>query len=111
MNDVNLAEVETIGDAAFQKCIKLKRITITKYVTIIGKNAFYGCKKLKTIKIKTEKLTNSNIGKNAFKGIYKKAKFTVPSTKLAEYKKILKKKGLPSKATIKKYKSLLAHGS
>ncbi len=96
------ANVATIGDSAFYKCTSLTSVTIPKKVKKIGKKAFYGCKKLKTITIKTTKLKKSTIGSKAFKGIYKKAKFKCPKSKLKNYKKWLKKAGAPKKAKYKK---------
>lgn len=90
-------KVTAIDAAAFQNNTKLKSITIGKNVKKIGKNAFKGCKNLKTIKIKTTKLTKKNVGKNAFSGIHKKAKATVPKTKLKTYKKMLKARGMKKK--------------
>ena len=80
-------------------CTKLKKITIPTKVTSIGDEVFYGCKNLKNITIKTTKLTS--IGSKAFKGIHAKATIKVPKKKLAAYKKILRKKGVGSKAKIK----------
>ncbi|MGN0154370.1 MAG: leucine-rich repeat domain-containing protein [Lachnospiraceae bacterium] len=94
--------VKTIGKKAFYKCTKLKTVKIGKNVTSIGSNAFYGCKKLKTITIKTTKLTRKNVGSKAFNGIYSKATIKVPKSKLTSYKRILKAKGVSSKAKIKK---------
>ncbi len=100
------SNVTTIGDKAFYKCTALTKITIPSKVKKIGKSAFYGCKKLKTITIKTSKLTTKNVGKNAFKGVgskyYKKVVVKVPKKKLKSYKTMLKKKGLNSKAKVKK---------
>ncbi|MDE5864789.1 MAG: leucine-rich repeat domain-containing protein, partial [Lachnospiraceae bacterium] len=96
------ANVTTINAKAFYKCTKLTKITIPAKVETIGKQAFYGCKNLKNITIKTTKLTNKKIGSKAFKGIHAKATIKVPKKKLADYKKILKKKGVGSKAKIKK---------
>lgn len=73
---------------------------ITYEVTSIGSKAFYNCKKLKTVTIKSRKL--KSVGKNAFKGIYKKAKVTVPKSKYKAYRKLLKKAGLSSKTVRKK---------
>ena len=70
-------------------CKKLKKVTIGKYVTTIGKNAFYGDKKLKKIVIKTKKL--KKVGKNALKGISKTAQIQVPKSKRSKYKKLFKK--------------------
>ncbi|MDD6071177.1 MAG: leucine-rich repeat protein [Clostridiales bacterium] len=94
--------VTTIGDKAFYNCSALTKITIPANVSKIGKQTFAGCKKLKTITIKTTKLTNKNVGSKAFKGIYAKATIKVPKSKLASYKKLLKSKGVSSKAKIKK---------
>ena len=54
-------------------------------MTSIGKNAFNGCAGLKTITVKTEKLTNKNVGAGAFKGINKKATFKCPSNASQTY--------------------------
>ena len=59
-------------------------------------------KKLNKITIKTTKLTSKNVGNKAFKGISAKATIKVPKSKLASYKKLLKVKGVSSKAKIKK---------
>lgn len=95
------SKVTTIGQQAFYKCTSLKKITIPSKVKKIGAKAFYGCKKLKTITIKTTKLTSKRVGSKAFKGIYSKAAIKVPKTKLTAYKKILRSKGVGSKARIK----------
>lgn len=94
--------VTAIHAKAFYKCKKLKKITIPSKVNKIGKQAFYGCKNLKTITIKTTKLTSKKVGSKAFKGIYSKTVIKVPAKKLSAYKKMLKSKGVGSKASIKK---------
>lgn len=94
--------VTSIQDKAFYKCSSLKSITIPSKVSKIGKQTFYGCKNLKNITIKSTKLTDAKIGKNAFKGVSSKATVKVPKSKLSSYKKLLRKKGLSSKAKIKK---------
>jgi arabinogalactan endo-1,4-beta-galactosidase len=96
------SSVKTIGDKAFYNCKKLTKITIPKTVTKIGKQAFAKCKALKTITIKSTKLTKSKVGSKAFKGINAKATIKVPKSKLKAYKTILRKKGVGSKAKIKK---------
>ena len=72
----------------------------------IGSKAFYGCKKLLNITIKTTKLTTKNVGSKAFtkagSSNYKKMVVKVPKSKLKAYKKTLKKRGVNSKAKIKK---------
>ena len=70
-------------------------------VKTIGASAFYGCKELKKLTIKTKYLTSKSVGKKAFSGIYKKARITVPSGRKKAYKKLLKQRGVSSKATIK----------
>ena len=94
--------VTSIGSKAFYKCTKLKSITIPEKVSKIGSSAFYGCKSLKSITIKTTKLTSKKVGSKAFKGTPAKATVKVPKKKLSAYKKLLKAKGVSSKATIKK---------
>ena len=103
LKEVELSQTVTqIGDKAFYKCTKLKKITIPSKVSKIGKQAFYGCKNLKTITIKTTKLTSKKVGSKAFKNISSKATIKVPKSKLKAYKKLLREKGISSKATIKK---------
>ena len=94
--------IMVIEDKAFYKCSKLQKITIPKKVNKIGKRAFYGCKNLKNLTIKTKMLTSKNVGSMAFKGIYAKATFKVPKSKLSAYKKMLKTKGISAKAKVKK---------
>ena len=117
--------VVTIGKYAFKGCTKLKKLSIGKNATTIENQAFSGCtaltavvipekvkkigiqafcgdKKLKTITIKTKKLTAKTVGKKAFSGIYAKAVVKVPKSKLNAYKKLLKSKGIGSKAVYKK---------
>lgn len=95
-------QITAIGNKAFYKCTSLTSIEIPSKVKKIGKQAFYGCKNLKNITIRTNKLTDKKVGSNAFKGISSKATIKVPKSKLSQYKKLLKKKGVSAKATIKK---------
>ena len=90
--------VTVIGGSAFEGCKALKKVTIGSKVTSIGSGAFKNCKKLSSVTIKSKKLKKA--GSNAFKGIYAKAKIKVPASKLKTYKKLLKNKGLGSKAQI-----------
>ncbi|MBE5882035.1 MAG: leucine-rich repeat domain-containing protein [Lachnospiraceae bacterium] len=98
--------VTTIGNSAFQSCNALKSITIPSKVSKIGSKAFYGCKKLVKMTIKTSKLTEKKVGSKAFTKMgssnYKKVTVKVPKKKVSAYKKIFKKKGLSSKAKVKK---------
>lgn len=96
------SKLTSIESGAFAKCTSLKSIVIPKSVKKIGSKAFYKCKKLKKITIKTASLKSSTVGSKAFSGIDKKATVKVPKKKANAYKKLLKKKGLPKKATIKK---------
>ncbi|MBQ8198875.1 MAG: leucine-rich repeat protein, partial [Lachnospiraceae bacterium] len=68
----------------------------------IGANAFSGCKKLKNITIKTTKLKTKKVGANAFKNIKSNATIKVPKKKVKAYKSMLKKKGVSTKAKIRK---------
>jgi hypothetical protein len=92
-------KITQIGNSAFAKCKKLKKVTIGANVTKIGKKAFYKDSKLKTITVKSKKI--KSVGSNAFKGIYKKAVIKVPSAKLKAYKKTFKKKGQASSVKIR----------
>lgn len=87
-------KVTQIANNALKNVTKLKKLTIGKNVTFIGKNAFYGCKNLKNIVIKTKSLTKTSIKANAFKNIHSSAAITVPDTNISLYKTILKKAGI-----------------
>lgn len=103
LKTVNMgANVTKIDNKAFYGCDKLTKIVIPAKVNRIGKSAFYGCRKLKNITIKTRKLTSKNVGKGAFSSTYSKATIKVPGNKLKSYKRILRAKGIQSKAKIKK---------
>lgn len=65
--DGHTFKVVAVSAKACKGCSKLQKVTISKNITSIGKNAFRGCKNLKTIVIKSTKLTSSSIGSNAFK--------------------------------------------
>ena len=100
------ANVKTIGKNAFYNCTALKKIVLPKTVINVGSKAFYGCKKLLNITIKSTKLTTKNVGSKAFtkagSSNYKKMVLKVPKSKLKAYKKMLKKRGVHSRAKIKK---------
>lgn len=80
----------------------LSGVIIGKNISQIGKNAFYGCRKLKKVTIRTTGLKAKSVGKNAFKGIYAKASFKVPKSRLAAYRKFLKNAGVGKNVKIKK---------
>ena len=86
----------------FASCGSLKSITIPRTVESIGKQAFYNCKKLRTITIKTDKLSSKTIGTKTFAGTYKKTIVKVSGNQMKAYKKLLKSKGINSKAVYKK---------
>lgn len=93
-------KVTKISANAFKNNKKIRKVTIGKNITKIGKRAFYGCQNLKNIIIKTTKL--KSVGKQAFKGIHKKAIIKVPRKKYEKYKKLLKGKGQKKTVQIKK---------
>ena len=78
---------------------KLQKVTIGKYVKSIGDKAFYRCGKLKKLQIKSTVL--KKVGKNALKGINKKAVIHVPKSKKKSYKKLLQKKKTGLSKTVK----------
>lgn len=92
----------SIGNQAFAGCKSLKTFTITSKVKKLGGKIFNKDKKLSTIVIKSSKLTSKNVNKTAFKGTKASVVVKVPKSKLKVYKTLLKKKGLSSKATVKK---------
>ena len=94
-------KLQKIGNNAFKGAKALAKFTLAKTVTSIGKNAFNGCAGLKTITVKTEKLTNKNVGAGAFKGINKKATFKCPKKQLKNYKTLFVKKGAPKTCKFK----------
>ncbi len=82
---------------------KLTTVTIGKNVTKIGKSAFEKCAKLKKITIKNAKMKKAGFGANCFKGINAKAAFKVPKKVLKNYTAWIKSKGkAPKTATVKK---------
>ena len=81
---------------------KLTSLTIGSNVKSIGKNAFRGCKNLKKIVIQSKKLTTKSVGKNAFLGISKAAVVQTSKELAKKYRKLLKKKGLPETAQVRK---------
>lgn len=95
-------KVTAIGKAAFNKNVKVTKITLGRNVKTIGARAFYGCKKLRTVVIKNTQMTGKTVGSGAFKGTYAKMTVKVPAKKLKSYKTILLKRGVSKKAVIKK---------
>ena len=94
-------KVKSVAANAFKKNKVVKKVTIGKNVTSIGKNAFLNCIKLKSITIKSTGL--KSVGKDAIKGINSKAVIKVPKSKYKKYKKLFSKKtGFKKKMKIKK---------
>ena len=89
-------KVTAIGANVWKNDKTLQTVVIGTNVKKIGAKAFYGAKNLKKVTIKTTKLTS--VGSGAYKGVSKKITIKVPAGKKKAYKKLLKKKGLPSKA-------------
>ena len=94
-------KVTTIGSKAFYKCTNLTSITIPSKVKKIGNYAFKGCTKLKTINLNTTLLTTKTVSDKAFSGVSTSAVIKVPKSKAKTYKKLLVKKGLSEKVTVK----------
>lgn len=67
VNGTALANVETIGRQAFEKCTSLTGINFTTYKSLktIGENAFYGCDNVRTIAFGAGSNVNT-IGNGAF---------------------------------------------
>ena len=87
-------KVTAIGVNVWKNDKTLQSVVIGKNVKTIGSKAFYGAKNLKKVTIKTTKLTSVESG--AYKGVSKKITIKVPAGKKKAYKKLLKKKGLPT---------------
>lgn len=97
-------KVTKLADYAFKGNKKLKKLTLPKNCCYIGTEAFSGCTKLKTLTIKSAKLTAQTVADNAFQGMSKKTVIKVPKSKLKEYKKLFRAKGLSKKVKIKEIK-------
>ena len=89
-------KVTAIGANVWKNDKTLQSVVIGKNVKKIGAKAFYGAKNLKKMTIKTTKL--SSVGSGACKGVSKKITIKVPAGKKKAYQKLMKKKGLPTKA-------------
>ena len=96
------SRIANIGYKAFFNCGNLSSITISGTVRSIGKLAFYNCKKLRTIVIKSTALSSRNVGTKAFTGTYTRPTVKVPAKQMNTYKKLLRSKGMSSKAIYKK---------
>ena len=90
--------VTGIGNNAFKKYKKLKRVKTNTVLTTIGNGAFANCTKLSKITISSKQL--KSVGKNALKGISKKAVIEVPSSSGKVYSDLLSSKGQASTVEI-----------
>lgn len=97
-------KVVQIGPKAFKGFKKLKKITLTKNITTIGKQAFYGCTKLSSVVVKGTALKAFKAG--AFKKTSAKMTVTFKSKKVTVKKraallKKMKKAGMSKSAKLK----------
>lgn len=92
-------KVTSIGNNAFARSKKLKKVVIGSNIKTIGKKAFYKASKLKTVQIKSKVLTK--VGKQAFKGISSKAKISIPKSKAKSYTKKINKSGIAKTVKLK----------
>ena len=97
-------KVTKLADYAFKGNKKLKNLTLPKNCRYIGTEAFSGCTKLKTLTIKSTKLTAQTVADNAFQGMSKKTVIKVPKSKLKEYRKLFRDKGLNKKVKVLAFK-------
>ncbi len=85
----NKLEVTDIAKNFMKGNKKVTKVTIGANVTSIGNQAFYKCKKLKKVEIKSEKI--KSVGKKAFGKNAKKFSVKMPKSCKKAYKKLFKK--------------------
>ena len=90
-------KVTAVDDGAFRKNKKIKSVTIGKNIRKIGANAFRDSG-LTKITLKTDRLTEENVGKEAFGGLSEKVRVRCSAKQLKRYKKLLRKRGVSKKA-------------
>lgn len=78
-------KITAVSDKAFKGNSFITKVTLSKSVKKIGKQAFYKCKKLKKVTFNSK----VKIGKNAFKSVNKKIKYKYPKKYKFYYKEIL----------------------
>lgn len=78
-------KVTAISDKAFKGNSFISKVTLSKSVKKIGKQAFYKCKKLKKVTFNSK----VKIGKKAFKSVNKKIKYKYPKKYKFYYREIL----------------------
>ena len=100
LKSINIPKsVTSIESSAFRNCVGLTSVKVSSKVEYIEELAFMDCSSLKTFTIKSSKL--KRVGYYAFKGTPKKVKFSLPKSKKASYKKMLKSAGASKKAKFK----------
>ena len=97
-------KVVQVGPKAFKGFKKLKKITLSKNIKTIGKQAFYGCTKLSSVVVKGTALTTIKTG--AFKKTSAKMTVTFKTKKVTAKKraallKKMKKAGMSKAAKLK----------
>ena len=100
-------KVTSVKANALKDNKKVKKLTISENIKVIGKKAFYGCKNLKSITINTFNLKSKTVGAAAFKGLNAKVVVIVPENKLKAYKRMLKSKGLSGKKQVIKGRKIV----
>ncbi|MCR5417488.1 MAG: InlB B-repeat-containing protein [Lachnospiraceae bacterium] len=95
-------KITAIDKNTFKGKKGIKTVITNKYITAIRANTFKNCKSLKVLKIgnTTSVVT---IDKKAFAGIKHKITLRVPKKFLKYYKRMIKKKKLTGKVTLKGY--------
>lgn len=97
--------VTSIGKNAFQNCTSVKYLAL--YMTkscSIGSKAFSGLSSLQYTYITDKKLSDGKIKKDAFSGTPDNLTVYIIDGYLSKYEKMLKKKGISSKASFYSYK-------
>jgi|GEM_PF-3415237 len=79
-------KVTSVSKNAFKNRKKLISLSIGKNVSTVGSKAFYGCSGLRKITVKGTAL--SSLGSGAIRGIYKKARISVPKSSLKAYRQL-----------------------
>lgn len=91
-------KVTSINKKAFYQNTDLEWISIGKSVTYVGSFAFYGCENLMKVNIRGNQLFDAM--PNSFRNIHKAAQVKVPYGKVASYRTMLRKYGLPKSVKV-----------
>ena len=90
--------ITNIKANAFRKCTSLVIITIPSKVNKIGDRAFYQCKNLHYILVKSNKLSESNVGNEIFSGGYINPRVKTDKSKWKLYQKIFTSRVMSQRA-------------